>query len=54
MKAFVTDEGIGLVGAERVLCRVLMVFLVNTLEKDTAMFKIMYWSERKASGLDAQ
>lgn len=42
MKAFVTDEGIGLVGAERVLCRVLMVFLVNTLEKDTAMFKIMY------------
>lgn len=54
MKAFVINEGIGLLRAKRVLCQVLMVFLVSTLEKDTAMFKITRWNETKASDLDTQ
>lgn len=41
MKTSVIGEGIGFVGAKRVLRRVSVVFLVDTFEKDTAMFKIM-------------
>lgn len=41
IKASVIGEGIGLGGAKRVLHRFSVVFLVNTFEKDTAMFKIM-------------